>query len=141
MHTNRTGRVTWTFLSLFILTLTGCGDTTQAPPGGPAPATSGAGPNSGGRGPRLMFITNGTSDWWNAVEKGMRDGAKEFGAEVEMRRPDSESAQQIQKIEDVLSLPDVQGVAISVLEADSPGIADKMRRSSKCREGRDHDRL
>ncbi len=35
--------------------------------------------------------------------------------------------QQIQRIEDVLSLPDVQGVAISVLEADSPGIADKMR--------------
>ncbi len=44
-----------------------------------------------------------------------------------MRRPDSEPAQQIQRIEDVLSLPDVQGVAISVLEADSPGIADKMR--------------
>ena len=30
-------------------------------------------------------------------------------------------------IEDVLSLPDVQGVAISVLEAESPGIADKMK--------------
>jgi len=74
-----------------------------------------------------MFITNGTSDWWNAVEKGMNDAAHEFGAQVEMRRPDSEPAQQIQRIEDVLSLPDVQGVAISVLEADSPGIADKMR--------------
>ncbi len=43
-----------------------------------------------------------------------------------MRRCDGEPAQQIQRIEDVLSLPDVQGVAISVLEADSPGIADKM---------------
>jgi ribose transport system substrate-binding protein len=74
-----------------------------------------------------MFITNGTSDWWNAVEKGMNDGAKKFGAQVEMRRPDSEPSQQIQRIEDVLSLDDVQGVAVSVLEADSPGIADKMR--------------
>jgi ribose transport system substrate-binding protein len=74
-----------------------------------------------------MFITNGTSDWWNAVEKGMNDGAQKFGAQVEMRRPDSEPSQQIQRIEDVLSLPDVQGVAVSVLEADSPGIADKMR--------------
>jgi ribose transport system substrate-binding protein len=82
---------------------------------------------SGGSGPRLIFITNGSSDWWNAVERGMRDAGSEFGAEVEMRRPDSEPAQQIQRIEDVLSLPDVQGVAISVLEADSPGIADKMR--------------
>ena len=59
----------------------------------------------------------------------MRDGGAEFGAEVEMRRPDSESAQQIQKIEDVLSLSDVPSVAIiRVLEADlSSGIADQMR--------------
>ena len=78
-----------------------------------------------GRG--LMFITNGSSDWWTTVEKGMYDGAKEFGAQVEMRRSEGEPAQQIQRIEDVLSLPDVQGVAISVLEAESPGIADKMR--------------
>src|SRR5262249_219301 len=34
---------------------------------------------------------------------------------------------QMKLLEDVLSLPDVQGVAISVLEAESPGIADKMR--------------
>ncbi len=74
-----------------------------------------------------MFITNGNSDWWNAVEKGMNDGAKTFGAQVEMRRCEGEPSQQIQRIEDVLSLPDVQGVAVSVLEADSPGIADKMR--------------
>jgi ribose transport system substrate-binding protein len=75
----------------------------------------------------LIFITNGNSDWWNAVEKGMYDGAKEFGASVEMRRIEGEPSQQVQRIEDVLSLPDVQGVAISVLEIDSPGIADKMR--------------
>ena len=76
-----------------------------------------------------MFITNGTSDWWNAVEKGMTDGAKKFGAQVEMRRPDSGAvpADSANLEEDVLSLPDVQGVAISVLEAESPGIADKMR--------------
>jgi ribose transport system substrate-binding protein len=78
-----------------------------------------------------MFITNSNSDWWNAVEKGMTDGAKKFGAQVEMRRCEGESTQQIQRIEDVLSLSDVQGVAISVLEADSPGIADKMRELQK----------
>ena len=98
-----------------------------------------AGPGPGGHqaplraaaGPRLIFITNGSSDWWTTVEKGMHDGAKEFGAQVEMRRCEGEPAQQIQRIEDVLSLPDVQGVAISVLEAESPGIADKMRDSKK----------
>jgi ribose transport system substrate-binding protein len=74
-----------------------------------------------------MFITNGNSDWWNAVEKGMNDGAAEFKAQVEMRRNEGEPARQIQLLEDVLSLPDVDGVAVSVMEAESPGIADQMR--------------
>jgi ribose transport system substrate-binding protein len=123
-----TGRNASSLLLLFVLASAGCGD------GGPdasgdSPASNKT--STGGPGPRLMFITNGTSDWWNAVEKGMNDAAQEFGAQVEMRRPDSEPAQQIQRIEDVMSLPDVQGVAISVLEADSPGIADKMRELQK----------
>ncbi len=79
-----------------------------------------------------MFITNGSSDWWNAVEKGMTDGAAEFKAQVEMRRniegtPDG----QLRLLENVLSQPDVQGVAISVMEKDSPGIADRMRELQK----------
>ena len=79
-----------------------------------------------------MFITNGTSDWWNAVEKGMNDGAAEFRAQVEMRRnKEGEPAAQIRLLEDVLSLPDIQGVAVSVMEKDSPGIADKMRELQK----------
>ena len=79
-----------------------------------------------------MFVSNGNSDWWNAVEKGMFDGAKEFGAQVEMRRNNAgDTTGQMALLEDVLSLPDVQGVAISVLEADSPGIADKMRELQK----------
>src|SRR5262249_23101982 len=69
-----------------------------------------------------------SSDWWNAVEKGMNDGAAEFKAQVEMNRniegtPDG----QLRLLENVLSRPDVQGVAVSVMEKDSPGIADKMR--------------
>jgi ribose transport system substrate-binding protein len=79
-----------------------------------------------------MFITNGTSDWWNAVEKGMNDGAAQFKAQVEMRRNnEGEPAGQIRLLEDVLSLPDVDGVAVSVMEVDSPGIADKMRALQK----------
>ena len=33
-----------------------------------------------------MIVTNGNSDWWTAVEKGMNDAAQEFGAQAEMRR-------------------------------------------------------
>jgi ribose transport system substrate-binding protein len=78
-------------------------------------------------GPRLLFITNSNADWWNAVEKGMLDGGAEFGAQVELRRNEGQPEGQIRLLEDALSLPDVKGVAVSVLEAESPGIADKMR--------------
>ena len=44
-----------------------------------------------------------------------------------MRRNEGDSAGQIRLLEDVLSLPDVLGVAVSVMEKDSPGIADKMK--------------
>src|SRR5205823_2633901 len=80
-----------------------------------------------GKGPRLMFVTNSNSDWWNAVEKGMLDGAAKFGAQVEMKRNDGQPEGQMRLLEDALSRPDIQGVAVSVLESDSPGIADKMR--------------
>jgi ribose transport system substrate-binding protein len=123
---NQTGRNSLCAFLFLIIGCAGCGDGGAGSASDPSSSGQSA-KAKGGAGPRLIFITNGSSDWWNAVEKGMNDGASEFGAQAEMRRPDSESAQQIQRIEDVLSLPDVQGVAISVLEADSPGIADKMR--------------
>jgi ribose transport system substrate-binding protein len=78
-------------------------------------------------GPKLLFITNSNADWWNAVEKGMHDGAAEFGARVEMRRNEGTTQGQIKLLEDALSLPDVQGVAVSVIEAEAPGVADAMR--------------
>ena len=115
-------------LACFALFLPSCGG------GGSEPSTTGSPSSSSstsGSGPRLMFITNGTGDWWNAVEKGMEDGGAKFGAKVEMRRNDGKSEGQIRLLEDALSLPDVKGVAVSVLEADSPGIADKMRELQK----------
>ena len=96
--------------------------------GAPSGASSKPG---GGSGPRLLFITNGDSDWWSAVEKGMDDGAKKFGAQVELKRNDGTSEGQIKKLEDAISREDVQGVAISVLEAEAPGISDKMRELQK----------
>jgi ribose transport system substrate-binding protein len=78
-----------------------------------------------------MFITNSNADWWNAVEKGMRDAGEAFSAQVELRRNEGQPEGQIRLLEDALSLPDVQGVAVSVLEAESPGIADKMRELQK----------
>lgn len=114
--------------------LAGCGNEQTPNAGSPNPNPSGAtakGAAGSAQGPRLIFITNSNSDWWSAVEKGMFDGGKEFGAQVELRRNEGQPEGQIRLIEDVLSLPEVKGVAVSVLEADSPGIADRMRELQK----------
>src|SRR5262249_19243615 len=83
------------------------------------------------QGPRLVFVTNSNSDWWTAVEKGMTDGGQKFGARVQLKRNDGQAEGQIRLLEDTLSQPDVKGVAVSVLEAESPGIADRMRELEK----------
>jgi ribose transport system substrate-binding protein len=108
--------------------LAGCGESPQTEGGGTGTAGTIPAPSqAGNRGPKLLFITNSNADWWNAVEKGMFDGAAEFGAQVEMRRNEGTTQGQIKLLEDALSLPDVQGVAVSVIEADAPGVADAMR--------------
>jgi len=125
----KTSRNVSSFFVLIALTSVSCGDgSSDGGPGLAGGSPAGTKSNSRGSGPRLMIVTNGNSDWWTAVEKVMNDAAQEFGAQVEMRRnTQGEPAGQIRLLEDVLSLPDVQGVAVSVLEAESPGIADKMR--------------
>jgi ribose transport system substrate-binding protein len=112
--------VAWAICALCGLTLAGCGSSDT---GGAA-----ARPGARSSGPlKLLFITNSNSDWWNAVEKGMRDAGQEFGVQVEMRRNDGQVQGQINKLQDALSLTDVQGVAVSVVEAEASGIADRMR--------------
>jgi ribose transport system substrate-binding protein len=96
----------------------------------PSGENSGKGGGAGGA-HRFVFITNSNADWWNAVEKGMQDGGKEFGCQVELRRNDSTVQGQINKLREALSLPGVKGVAVSVLEADAPGIIDAMRELQK----------
>ncbi len=124
-----------------VLGTAGCGGDAGVP-GGPAPQpstnTSGsianAAPSDGTSGGApaqkkvvLRFVTNSNADWWNAVEKGMNDGGKEFGVDVLMLRNNQETSGQIKLLEDVIGLNEVQGVAVSVYEAQAPGIADKLR--------------
>jgi ribose transport system substrate-binding protein len=84
-------------------------------------------PSGGGSAPKLLFISNSNSDWWNAVEKGMQDAGKELGCDVELRRNDSTTQGQVTRLQEALSLPGIQGVAVSVIEADAPGVVDAMK--------------
>ena len=80
-------------------------------------------------GSRLLVITNGSSDWWSAVEKGMNDAGTKFAATVEMKRNQQKAGTegQIRLLEEALSASDVRGVAVSVVE-DAKGITNVMKR-------------
>ncbi|MEO6809851.1 MAG: substrate-binding domain-containing protein [Isosphaeraceae bacterium] len=115
--------VFWALTGLLLPLWAGCG-------GGPA----GTGPEAGrdqGAGPKLLFITNSNADWWNAVEKGMDDGGKEFGCQVQLRRNNGDTQGQVDRLREALTLPGIQGVAVSVIEADAPGVIDAMRELKK----------
>ncbi|MBI1325485.1 substrate-binding domain-containing protein [bacterium] len=124
----RIGFSTLGVLSLAFL-LSGCGGGTENAVN-PGTASSGAAPAAAAKpgGLRFIFVTNSNADWWNAMEKGMQDAAAEFGVKAEMRRNEQQSQGQIRLLEDALSLDDVSGVAVSVFEAESPGIADALKR-------------
>jgi len=102
----------------------GAGTGNAGSPGG-SPSASGGGKASGR--PRILFITNSNADWWNAVEKGMQDGGEAFGCTVEMRRNNEKTQGQVEKLKEAVGLSDVAGVAVSVIEADAPGVLDAMR--------------
>jgi ribose transport system substrate-binding protein len=113
--------------SLVLLLAAGCGDSAPSPSPGTSPGTQ----TAGGKAPKLLFVTNSNSDWWNAVEKGMTDGGKDFECAPEMRRNNGEIQGQVEKLREALARPDIAGVAVSVLEADAEGILDAMRALKK----------
>ena len=91
-------------------------------------------PSSGGGAskPRFVLVTNSVSDYWTAAEKGMREAADKLGVEVEMKRNnDATTESQIRLLDEALSATDVKGVAVSVVEAGAPGIADAMNKLKK----------
>ncbi len=126
----RTVRVrgSWALAAWAGLWLVGCGKTSDEPVRIDGQPTTASTANKGGANPRIVIVTNGNSDWWSAVEKGMRDGGTKFGADVEMKRNEGSTEGQIRLLEEALSTSDVKGVAISVVEADAPGIADAIRK-------------
>lgn len=120
-------------VALALLAIAGCSgsgsDPNAAGPGSGSGSGTAGSPVEGtvDRPIKLLFVSNSNSDWWTAVEKGMLDGGKEFNCQVELRRNDKETPGQIRILEDALSLRDVQGIAVSVYQADAPGIADRLR--------------
>lgn len=80
------------------------------------------------RQPRLVYITNSDSPYWDAAEKGWNDAAAEKDARVTfLRNKSSDAAGQIRLLDQVLAQRDVTGVAVSVVEASAVGIIDRLK--------------
>jgi ribose transport system substrate-binding protein len=82
-------------------------------------------PNGAGR---IILVTNGNSDWWTAVETGMKEAGTKFKADVEMKRNGGGTEGQIRLLEEALSASDVKGVAVSAVDGEAPGISDAMKK-------------
>lgn len=81
---------------------------------------------------RFIILTNGNSPYWDAAAKGAQDAAKELkldelGYQLEIQRGDYQSKNQIDKLKSYATAGDIAGVAISVVDDQTPAIADEMK--------------
>ncbi len=68
---------------------------------------------------KIAFVTGGSGDYWEASAAGARDAAKELGIELDVRMPSqAENIEEQMQLISVAGLGDVDGVAISPLDAD-----------------------
>ncbi|MCA9072586.1 MAG: substrate-binding domain-containing protein [Planctomycetaceae bacterium] len=86
----------------------------------------------GGETKRFIILTNGNSPYWDAAAKGAQDAAQELkltdsGYQLEIQRGDYQSKNQIDKLKSYLTAGDIAGVAISVVDDQTPAIAEQMK--------------
>lgn len=140
MRFSSLARPLWLALAGFCLAaigvvgLSGCGG---SPPPGPNPSSGGS-PTVGGTGEgagtptaakdyKIVIVTNGSSPFWDACDRGLKDAGEKLGVRVEMLRNDATEGGQIRRLEQLATQADVKGVGISVLESQASGVAEQMQ--------------
>jgi ribose transport system substrate-binding protein len=120
------------FCCAALLLLIGCtGDTPPgaAGAGGKSGATgSNAGGNSATPGDfKIVILTNGSSPFWDACDRGLKDAGNELGVRVELVRNDATEGGQIRRLEQLATQNDVKGIGVSVLESQASGVVEQMQ--------------
>lgn len=114
--------------------------------GGPGPAGGGAaggkpessataggtGAKAGGQAAphgdfRIVILTNGSSPYWDACDRGLKDAGQELGVRVELVRNDATEGGQIRRLEQLATQSDVKGIGVSVLESQAAGVLEQMQ--------------
>jgi ribose transport system substrate-binding protein len=83
-------------------------------------------------GARIVFITNGTSPFWDAAEKGWNDKARELGVSAQfLRNNGGDAPGQIALLDQVASRGDVVGLAVSVVDVNAVGLVERLKEIGK----------
>jgi ribose transport system substrate-binding protein len=121
-----------TSFCLVALFAPGCGD--ETPTGGSggsgqtAAGTVNTGGGTGGAGDfKIVILTNGSSPFWDACDRGLQEAGKELGVRAELVRNDATEGGQIKRLEQLATQSDVKGVGVSVLEEQAAGVAEAMQ--------------
>ena len=114
------------------LFLIGCTrDTPSGATGGggkPSAGGTNAGGDSGSPGDfKIVILTNGSSPFWDACDRGLKDAGNELGVRVELVRNDATEGGQIRRLEQLATQNDVKGIGVSVLEAQASGVIEQMQ--------------
>lgn len=67
----------------------------------------------------VAFVTNQIADFWRIAEAGCRDASKDLGIEVNVRMPPRATADEQKRIVEDLITAGIDGLAITVLDADN----------------------
>jgi ribose transport system substrate-binding protein len=97
-------------LPVFAIGFAGCGGSDETD------ATS----TGDGSKPKVAYVTNGIASFWVIAEKGAKDGAKEFNAEVDVLMPANGVEDQKRMCQDALA-KGIEGIAISPVDSDNQG--------------------
>jgi ribose transport system substrate-binding protein len=107
------------------LLLLGCGD--EKPAGGAGTAPGGATARVPGDDFKIVILTNGSSPFWDACDRGLKDAGQKLGVRVELVRNDATEGGQIRRLEQLATQNDVKGIGVSVLESQASGVLEQMQ--------------
>ncbi len=117
-------------LLLGLLLVSGCMAKTSPPlaagakTGATKPAAAAPGPKADYR---IVIITNGSSPFWDSMDRGIQAAGTELGVEVDLIRNDASEGGQIRRLEQIAARSEVKGVGVSVIEAQAAGVAEQMQ--------------
>ena len=108
----------------------GCGEDKSGKPsvnGGTAVTSDGETAKTPGGDFKIVILTNGSSPFWDACDRGLQDAGKKLGVRVELVRNDATEGGQIRRLEQLATQNDVKGIGVSVLESQASGVLEQMQ--------------